>query len=233
LQPIFERLAGNSYQERLTASLYHWLYSAGDRIFCAFGFPEAESFYACRKEAYTDARESGDDVDLEGEVEFADPKRVVGYIRESTKLILKAKEVDEGLSSIQEPALRGAFEKAHRLFLVSRRINLPDTPPECRDILDEAAYYMDGDPIPGLCVSHWRDDPIVAWLDDFCEDQFNSGVTCRAPILRCFRPDDTKTFLQIIGALPWMVKTACGLSEWVRLAAEMEHEYSDRNRGST
>jgi hypothetical protein len=69
------------------------------------------------------AREAREDVDLEGEVEFADPKRVVSYIRDSTKLILNAKEVGAAISSIQEPVLRGAFEKAHRPFLVSRRIN--------------------------------------------------------------------------------------------------------------
>jgi len=230
LRPIFERLAGNPYQEALAATLYYWLHQAAWRVFCAFGYQEAESIYGWRKEAYLEARESGEDVDLEGEVESSDPKNVVPYIREAAKLKLKSRALDAALSSIAEKTLRDAFEKSYRLFLISRKIKLPDTPVECRPILDEAAYYMDGDPIPGLCISHWRDDPIVAWFDQFCEEQFNSGVTCRAPIIRCFRPNDTESFLQIVSALPWMAKTVSALGEWVRLAEEMENEYNNRNR---
>src|SRR5215469_13855660 len=33
-------------------------------------------------------------------------------------------------------------------------------------LIDDAAYYMDGSPLPGLGISHWRDDPIVAWFDE-------------------------------------------------------------------
>lgn len=72
---------------------------------------------------------------------------------------------------------------------------------ECRRVLDHAAYYMDAYPIPALGISHWRDDPIVAWFDEFCQEQFESGASCRAPVLLCFRPNDTDFFLQIIEAL--------------------------------
>jgi hypothetical protein len=37
--------------------------------------------YGWRKECYEEARENGEDVDLEGEVEFADPNKVIAYIR--------------------------------------------------------------------------------------------------------------------------------------------------------
>jgi len=230
LWPIFENLAGNLYRESLMASLYCWLYQAGWQVFCAWGYREAECIYGWRKEAYLEARESGEDVDLEGEVECSDPQKVAAYIRNSTELALRGKAVDVALSSIADKSIREAFEKAHQIFLLSRKIKLPDTPVECRSILDDAAYYMEGEPIPGLCVSHWRDDPIVAWLDEFYQEQFNSGVTCRAPILRCFRPEDTKTFLQIVSALPWMIKTAFALSDWVRWAEAMENEYNNRDR---
>ena len=230
LWPIFENLAGNPYRESLMASLYCWLYQAGWQVFCAWGYREAECIYGWRKEAYLEARESGEDVDLEGEVECSDPQKVAAYIRNSTELALRGKAVDVALSSIADKSIREAFEKAHQIFLLSRKIKLPDTPVECRSILDDAAYYMEGEPIPGLCISHWRDDPIVAWLDEFYQEQFNSGVTCRAPILRCFRPEDTKTFLQIVSALPWMIKTAFALSDWVRWAEAMENEYNNRDR---
>ena len=45
---------------------------------------------------------------------------------------------------------------------------------EFRQLIDDVAYYMDGSPLPGLGISHWRDDPIVAWFDEFCRDQFDS-----------------------------------------------------------
>jgi hypothetical protein len=233
LRPMFEQLAGSPYQERLMASLYHWLHRAAWQVFHGFGFCEAESIYGWRKESYAEARESGEDVDLEGEVEYADPSRVVRYIRDSAKLKLKPHELELAISSISRPDLRDAFRKAHRIFVQSRKIKLPASSRECQDFIEDAAYYMDADPLPGLCVSHWRDDPIVAWLDNYCEDQFNSGVSCRAPIIRCFRPDDTESFLQIISALPRMVDTVLRLSDWVRLAGEMEDECNDRDRRST
>jgi hypothetical protein len=40
--------------------------------------------------------------------------------------------------------------------------------------------------MPALGISHWRDDPIVAWFDEFCREQFESGETGRASILLCF-----------------------------------------------
>jgi hypothetical protein len=227
---MFEELRGNQYRERLMASLYHWLHRAAWGIFCGFGFREAKSLYRREKEWYTESRRSGEDVDLEGEVEYADPSQVVRYIRESRKLRLKSREIEAAISSIRRPHLRDALEKAHHLFRLSRTIKLPAMLPEYERCIDEASYYMDGDPLPGLCISHWRDDPIVAWMDSYCQQQFNSGVSPRAAIIRCFSPEDTKSFLQIISALPRMVETALGLSEWVRLGEEMENASNDRNR---
>jgi hypothetical protein len=114
----------------------------------------------------------------------------------------------------------------------SQAIKLPAMSQQCRRILDDAAYYLDAYPVPALGISHWRDDPIVAWFDEFCQEQFESGTTSRAPVLLCFRPDDTKFFLQIIEALPGLVRTVAGLSEWVRFAQELENEcnYGDRQQ---
>jgi hypothetical protein len=230
LRPVFEKLEGNPHRERLMASLYQWLYGASSRVFVPFGFDEAKNVYAWRRECYTEARENGEDVDLEGEVEAADPAKVMGYIRDSHKLILKGKDVDAAVGSIADPRLRAAFVSANRMFLESRRIKLPSMSEDSRRILDDAAYYMDAYPVPGLGISHWRDDPIVAWFDEFCQEQFESGSTTRAPIILCFRPKDTEFFLQIIDVLPVLVRTIAGLSEWVRFAAELEHacHYGDR-----
>jgi hypothetical protein len=230
LRPVFEKLEGNPHRERLMASLYQWLYGAASRVFVPFGFDEAKNVYAWRRECYTEARENGEEVDLEGEVEAADPGKVMGYIRNSHRLILKAKEVDPAVESIVDPGLRAAFVNANRMFLESRRIKLPAMPEDSRRILDDAAYYMDAYPVPGLGISHWRDDPIVAWFDEFCQEQFESGSTARAPIILCFRPKDTDFFLQIIEVLPVLVRTIAGLSEWVRFAAELENacHYGDR-----
>jgi hypothetical protein len=101
---------------------------------------------------------------------------------------------------------------------------------DCRRILDDAAYYMDAYPVPALGISHWRDDPIVAWFDEFCQEQFESGSTCRAPIILCFRPKETKFFLQVVEALPRLVQTIAGLSEWVRFAQELENACDYGNR---
>jgi hypothetical protein len=230
LRPIFEQLDGNPWQVRLMASLYRWLYLTSWRVFHAFGFSEAKRIYEWRKESYTDARESGDDVDLEGEVEYADPAKVVRYIQDSERLRLKAGEIDAAMSSILNKDLRDAFDKARHMFERSRKIKLPKISDDCRATLEEAAYYMEGDPFPGVGISHWRDDAIVAWFDDYCQDQFNSGVTCRAAIIRCFRPNDTKSLIEIVTALPRMVETVFALSEWFRWAGEMENagHYPDR-----
>ena len=230
LRPVFEKLERNPHRERLMASLYQWLYGAASRVFVPFGFDEAKNVYAWRRECYTEALENGEDVDLEGEVEAADPAKVMGYIRGSHKLILKAKEVDAAVGSIADPKLRTAFVDANRVFLESRRIKLPSMTEDARRILDDAAYYMDAYPVPGLGISHWRDDPIVAWFDEFCQEQFESGSTARAPIILCFRPKDTTFFFQIVEVLPALVRTIAGLSEWVRFAAELENacNYGDR-----
>jgi hypothetical protein len=230
LRPVFEKLEGNPHRERLIASLYQWLYGAASRVFAPFGFAEAKNVYAWRKECYTDARENGEDVDFEGEIEAADPAKVMGYIRDSQRLILKAGEVDAAVESITDSKLRAAFVNANRVFLESRRIKLPSMSEDARRILDDAAYYMDAYPVPGLGISHWRDDPIVAWFDEFCQEQFESGSTARAPIILCFRPKDSEFFLQIVNSLPPLVRTIAGLSEWVRFAAELENacNYGDR-----
>jgi hypothetical protein len=230
LRPVFERLENNPYRDRLMASLYRWLYGAASKVFDAFGFDEAKSVYAWRKEWYAEARENGEDVDVEGEVEASDPAKVVSYIRDSQTLALKDEEATAAISSIRDEKLRSAFANAQQMYAVARRIKLPNMSGECRRILDDAAYYMDAYPVPGVGISHWRDDPIVAWFDEFCQEQFESGSTCRAPIILCFRPEDTTFFLQIVAALPGLARTASGLSEWTRFSLELENasNYGDR-----
>jgi hypothetical protein len=98
LRPIYERLEGNPQRERLMASLYHWLYRTASSVFEPFGFVEAEHTYQWRREAYLSEREAGEDVDLEGEVEYADPAKVVAYIRDSRKLRIKAAEIRAALT---------------------------------------------------------------------------------------------------------------------------------------
>ena len=232
LRPVFERLDGNPHRETLMGSLYQWLYQAASRVFDAFGLDEATNVYRWRKECYTEARESGDEVDLEGEVEFADPAKVVSYIRDSEKLVLAGRKADVAIQSIGDDRLRSAVANAYRMHKASQAIKLPAMSQQCRRILDDAAYSLDAYPVPALGISHWRDDPIVAWFDEFCQEQFESGTTSRAPVLLCFRPDDTKFFLQIIEALPGLVRTVAGLSEWVRFAQELENEcnYGDRQQ---
>jgi hypothetical protein len=230
LRPVFERLEGNPQRDGLMASLYRWLYGAAASVFDIFGFNEAKNVYAWRKECYTEARENGEDVDLEGEVEAADPAKVVKYIRDAEKLILNKQKAAKAIDSITDKDIRAAFIKAHRMYVASCKIKLPTMSEDCRRILDDAAYYMDAYPVPGLGISHWRDDPIVAWFDEFCQEQFEGGSTCRAPIILCFRPKETKFFLQIVEALPGLVRTIAGLSEWVRFALELENacNYGDR-----
>jgi hypothetical protein len=231
LRPIHERLDGNPRREHLMASLYHWLYRTASRVFEPFGFSEAENIYQWRRDVYISEREAGEDVDLEGEVEFADPAKVAPYIRESDNLKLKAADVSVAIASIADVRLRDAFQKAHAIYLASRSIRLPAMSKECSHLVDDAAYYMDGSPLPGLGISHWRDDPIVAWFDEFCRDQFEAGTGPRAPIIRCFRPSDTDFFTIIIKALPRMARTVAALSEWVRFAEELEDasRYTDRD----
>lgn len=232
LRPLFEKLDGNSHREILMASLYYWLYQSASRVFDAFGFEEAKNMYGWRKECYIEARENGEDVDLEGEVETANPANVVSYISMAEKIALKSKRAAEFIASISNPDLRSAFNEAHGLYVISREIKLPTMSEDCRRILDDAAYYMDASPVPALGISHYRDDPIVAWFDEFCQEQFETGASCRAPILLCFRPDDKDFFLQIIEALPAMMRTVRALSEWVRFAQELENasEYGNRNQ---
>jgi hypothetical protein len=230
LRPVFEALEGNPNRSRLMGSLYQWLYVAASRVFEAFGFDEAKNMYAWRKECYTEARESGEDVDFEGEVEASDPDKVMDYIRDSRELVLENDQAAAAISSIADVKLRSAVVNAQRLYLASRKIKFPVMSKDCQKILRDAAYYMDGYPIPGLGISHWRDDPIVSWFDEFCRDQFESGSNCRAPIILCFRPNDTKFFSKMIDALPALVQMAAGLSEWVRFAQELENacNYGDR-----
>lgn len=231
LRPIYERLDRNPRREHLMASLYHWLYRTASRVFEPFGFSEAESIYQWRRDIYVSEREAGEDVDLEGEVEFADPAKVATYIRDSGKLRLRAAEVTAALASIADIKLRAAFQKAHTMYLGSRSIRLPAMSKEFRQLIDDAAYYMDGSPLPGLGISHWRDDPIVAWFDEFCRDQFESGTSARAPIILCFRHSDTEFFTKIVRALPRMARTVAALGEWVRFAEELENasRYTDRD----
>jgi hypothetical protein len=188
LRPIYEHLDGNPRREQLMASLYQWLYRTASRVLDAFGFPEAEHIYQWRRDLYLSEREAGEDVDLEGEVECADPTKVATYIRESDKLRLRAADVSGAITSITDSNLRAAFQKAHTMYVDSRSIRLPLMSKACYQLIDDAAYYMDGSPLPGLGISHWRDDPIVAWFDEFCRDQFESGTSARAPIILCFRP---------------------------------------------
>ena len=230
LRPIFEKLADNPHRDRLMASLYHWLYGAASKVFDAFGFDEAKNLYTWRKEWYAEARENGEDVDVEGEVEASDPAKVVSYIRDSERLALDDAQAINAINSIGDEKLRSAFARAQQMYATAHKIKLPSMSDKCRRILDDAAYYMDSYPVPGVGISHWRDDPIVAWFDEFCQEQFESGSTCRAPILLCFRPEDTTFLSQIVAALPEMVRTIAGLSEWVRFSLELENasNYGDR-----
>jgi hypothetical protein len=232
LRPIHERLNGNPRRENLMASLYQWLYRTASRVFEPFGFPEAEHIYQWRRDAYVSEREAGEDVDLEGEVEYADPAKVATYIRDSDKLKLRAADVRAAIASITDTQLRAAFQKAHSMYLGSRTIRLPAMSKACHQLIEDAAYYMDGSPLPGLGISHWRDDPIVAWFDEFCRDQFESGTSTGAPIILCFRPSDTDFFTKIMRALPRMVRTVAALSEWVGFAEELENasRYTDRDQ---
>ena len=125
-------------------------------VFDPFGFREAENIYHWRREAYVAEREAGEDIDLGGEVEFADPAKVVDYIRESGKLRLKTSGVPAAIASIGDARLRDAFANAHRMCLASRAIRLPAMSKECQQILDDAAYHIDASPTPGLGISHWR-----------------------------------------------------------------------------
>jgi hypothetical protein len=231
LRPIYERLDGNPRREHLMASLYQWLYRTASRVFEPFGFSEAEHIYQWRRDAYLSEREAGEDVDLEGEVEYADPEKVAIYIRDSDRLKLKAADVSAEIASIIDIKLRAAFQKAHAMYVDSRSIRLPVMSKACHQLIDDAAYYMDGSPLPGLGISHWRDDPIVAWFDEFCRDQFESGTSPRAPIILCFRPTDTDFFMRIVKALPRMAGTVAALGEWVRFAEELENasRYTDRD----
>ena len=230
LRPVFERLENNPHRDRLMASLYRWLYGAASRVFDAFGFDEAKNVYRWRKEWYAEARENGEDVDVEGEVEASDPAKVISYVRDSERLALKDAQAIDAIHSIADEKLRSAFANAWQMHAGARRIKLPSMSDECRRILDDAAYYMDSYPVPALGISHWRDDPIVAWFDEFCQEQFESGSTCRAPIILCFRPEDTAFFLEIVAALPGLVRTVAGLSEWTRFSLELENasNYGDR-----
>ena len=230
LRPIYERLDGNPQRERLMASLYQWLYRTASRLFAPFAFSEAKHIYEWRRDAYISERDAGEDVDLEGEVEYAGPAKVVDYIRNSHMLRLKRGEIRDAINSIRDALLRNAFQNAHRMHLDSGAIGLPAMSKECTHLVDEAAYYMDGSPLPAVGISHWRDDPIVAWFDEFCRDQFESGESPRAPIILCFSPADTKFFMRIVRALPQMGRAAAALGEWVRFAEELENasHYADR-----
>jgi hypothetical protein len=231
LRPIYERLDGNPQRDSLMASAYQWLYRTARRVFEPFGFAETEHIYRWRRDAYMSEREAGEDVDLEGEVEYADPAKVVEYIRESHKLKLKSRDIPAAIASIADAQLRDQFRKAHQMYLDSRPIRLPEMSKEYAQVVDDAAYYMDGSPLPGVGISHWRDDPIVAWFDEFCRDQFESGTSPRAPIILCFRPTDTDFFMRIVKALPRMAGTVAALGEWVRFAEELENasRYTDRD----
>jgi hypothetical protein len=230
LRPVFERLGNNPHRDRLMASLYRWLYGAASKVFDAFGFDEAKNVYTWRKEWYAETRENGEDVDAEGEVEASDPAKVISYIRDSERLALKDAQTIDAIHSIADEKLRAAFANAQQIYAAARRIKLPRMSEEGRRILDAAAYYMDSYPVSALGISHWRDDPIVAWFDEFYQEQFESGSTCRAPIILCFRPEDTAFFLQIVAALPGLVRTVAGLSEWTRFSLELENasNYGDR-----
>ena len=199
-------------------------------MFEPFGFAEAEHVYQWRRDAYISEREAGEDVDLEGEVEYAHPAKVVDYIRKSHTLKLKTREIPAAIASIADAQLREHFHMGHQMYLDSRLIRLPAMSKGCAQLVDDAAYYMDSSPLPGLGISHWRDDPIVAWFDEFCRDQFESGTSPRAPIVLCFRPTDTDFFMRIAKALPRMARTVAALGEWVRFAEELENagRYADR-----
>jgi hypothetical protein len=222
LRPFHEQPDGNPCRDRLMATLYQWLYRASQRVLPTFGFAEAASLYEWRSICYKEAREDGEDVDLEGEVEAANPASLPSYIRDSSRLKLKSSEIDSALASITSAKIRDAFEKARHLFLRTRAIRLPEMAPPCKVIQRELEECADGDPMPGLGISHWRSDAIVAWLDDYCNDQFNSGAVPRPPIVHCFRPGDTNRFIQALKTFSRMIGAIYVLSDWVNIAGELE-----------
>lgn len=222
LRPFYEQLDGNPCRDRLMATLYQWLYRASQRVLPTFGLAEAASLYEWRATCYKEAREDGEDVDLEGEVEAANPDSLPSYIRNSSGLKLKSSEIESALASITRAEIRGAFEKARQLFLKTRAIRLPEMSPRYKAIQREVEEYQDGDPMPALGLSHWRDDAIVAWLDDYCNDQYNSGVSPRPPIVHCFRPGDTNQFIQTLKTFSRMIGAIYALSDWVNIAGELE-----------
>src|SRR6185312_5341176 len=125
LRPICERLNDNRRREQLMASLYLWLYRTASRVFEPFGFVDAEQIYHWRRDAYISEREAGEDVDFEGEVECADPAKVVNYIRNASRLRLKTGDIPEAIASIGDSQVRHAFQKAHEMYRESRSIRLP------------------------------------------------------------------------------------------------------------
>jgi hypothetical protein len=135
LRPVFEKLDGNAHRERLMASVYRWLHGAASQVFDAFGFEEANNVYTWRKECYMEARENGEDVDLEGEVEASDPVQVVSYIRDSEELMLDGEKAAAAVASIADEKLRAAFSSAQQMYVVSREIKLPTMSDECLRIL--------------------------------------------------------------------------------------------------
>jgi hypothetical protein len=226
LRPVFDALKQDPDRERLMASLYHWIYRASSKLCWIFGFDEASWTCTERRAWYEESRESGEE---DGAPEFADPSTVVRYIRDAKQLRLKEYEIDGAIASIRKPALRDAFQKAHNTYVLSHQIRLPDMTKECQEIVGEAEYYM-GEDLPAIGISHWSDDAIAAWLDDVCQEIFNSGVEGRPRVVRCFRPNDSARFSQILTALPKMVHVSLALSEWVRTVREMGNagHYSDR-----
>ena len=230
LRPIYERLDGNPQRTRLMASLYQWLYRTASRLFAPFAFAEAKHIYEWRRDAYISERDAGEDVDLEGEVEYADPAKIVDYIRNAHTLRFKSSEIRRAIESLTDSRLRDAFQRAHRMYLESRAIRLPAMSKERAQLVDEAAYYMDGSPLPAVGISHWRDDPVVSWFDEFCQDQFESGESPRAAIILCFSPGDTQFFMRIVRMLPRMARVTAALGNWVRFAEELENAscYADR-----
>jgi hypothetical protein len=65
-----------------------------------------------RRDAYVSEREADEDVDLRGKVEFADPTKVVNYIRECYKLRLKAGDVRAAIGSISDCQLQDESPKS-------------------------------------------------------------------------------------------------------------------------
>jgi len=101
-------------------------------------------------------RENGEDVDLEGEVEASDPAKVVSYIRDSEKLVLKDGEAAAAVESITDKELCSAFANAHsdKQYDIGTKIGTSET--AFRTAFETADGVKKGETVPFLDKAETR-----------------------------------------------------------------------------